>query len=267
MSLSELIAHFNDCIIEAEKFLCLSRSSRLQHEQSLALDVLTYNVARAKRIAVTNQDEDLANLFLGFECAIGAIRSELMMYVLLKRDDANAAWDRLVAAQMACLDAMRAHRGFTGCAKRLADLQGLEKLLFPAQVFMSAGFLSTWLDCSICGQPTSKCDHLRGRPYMGQLCEFIHHQPCGDHVALVEVPADKRCRVVSFKTKEGHKDRITLEVTPYKDDESYNENDGLEVSTIFLALQRFPYMEPAEKVLGALDSSRSKGIRSTRNDL
>jgi hypothetical protein len=137
---------------------------------------------------------------------------------------------------MGCLDAMRAHRGFSSCAKRLADLQGMEKLLFPPQVFMSAGFLSSRLDCSICGQSTSDCDHLRGRPYMGQLCEFIHRQPQGDHIALVEVPADKRCRVVSFQTKDGHKDRITWEVTPYKEGEGYNENDALEVSTIFWGL-------------------------------
>ncbi|WP_171938754.1 hypothetical protein [Herbaspirillum rubrisubalbicans] len=248
MSISELIASFNDRITKAESFLLLSRSSRLQYEQALELNTLVHDIARTKQIAIANQHEDLANLFLGFECAVGAIRSELMMYVLLKRDDANAAWDRLVAAQMGCLDAMRAHEGFADCAKRLAHLHELEKQLFPPQTFMSAGFLSTQLDCSICGQPTAKCDHLRGRPYMGQLCEFIHREPRGDHVALVEVPADKRCRVVSIKTKDGHKDRITLEVTPYKEGESYSENGTLEVSTIFLALQRFPYMEPVESV-------------------
>lgn len=255
LSLPELIDHFNDGIKEAEKFLCLARSSPLQHEQCLVLDVLLYNVAKAKQIAVTSQNEDLANLFLGFECAIGAIRSEIMMYVLLKRDDANAAWDRLVAAQMGCLDAMRAHQGFSNCAKRLADLQDLERRFFPPQVFISAGFLSIRLDCSICGQPTSQCNHLRGRPYMGQLCEFIHRQPRGDHIALVEVPADKRCRVVSFKTRDGHKNRITWELTPYSEGESYSEKEVLEVSTIFLALQRFPYMESTEKVLGPMTQS------------
>lgn len=254
MSLPEVIDYFNEGIHEAENFLCLARSSRLQHEQSLALDTLIYNVAKAKHIAITNDDDDLANLFLGFECAIGAIRSELMMYILLKRDEANAAWDCLVAAQMGCVDAIRAHQGFSNCAKRLTDLHGLETLLFPPQAFMSAGFLSSQLDCSICGQPTSQCDHLRGRPYMGQLCEFIHRQPRGDHIALVKVPADKRCRVVSFKTKEGHRDRITWELTPYKELESFSEDETLEVSTIFLALQRFPYMEPTEKVLGPVIS-------------
>lgn len=252
MSLPEVIDHFNKGISEAENLLCLARSSRLQHEQSLTLDLLIYNVAKAKQIAITNQDEDSANLFLGFECAIGAIRSELMMYVLLKRDDSNAAWDCLVAAQMACLDAMRAHHGFSNCAKRLTQLQDLEKLLFPPQFFLSAGFVSSRLDCSICGKPTSECSHLRGRPYMGQLCEFIHRQPHGDHVALVEVPADKRCRMVSFKTKDGHRDRITWQLTPYKEGENYSEDETLEVSSIILSLQRFPYMEPAEKVLGPL---------------
>lgn len=250
MSLPEVIEYFNEGINEAENFLCMARSSRLQHKQSLLLDSLIYSVAKAKNIAISNEDEDLANLFLGFECAIGAIRSELMMYILLKRDEANAAWDCLVAAQMGCLDAVRAHRGFSDCAKRLADLQDLETFLFPPQAFMSAGFLSSRLDCSICGQLTSQCNHLRGRPYMGQFCEFIHRHPRGDHIALVKVPADKRCRVVSFKSKDGHKDRITWELTPYKDGESYGGDETLEASTIFLALERFPYMKPTETVLG-----------------
>ncbi|MFZ6727685.1 hypothetical protein ACO0K2_19550 [Undibacterium sp. MH2W] len=258
MSRQEVVDYFNEGIKEAEAFLFLARSSDLQHEQCLKLDALIHNVANAKQIAITNQDEDLANLFLGFECTIGAIHSELMMYILLKRDEANAAWDCLVAAQMGVLDAMRAHKGFAHCSERLAQLEQLERLLFPSQVFLSAGFLSTGLECSICGQPTSKCDHLRGRPYMGQLCEFKYHQPRVHHVAQVKVPADKRCRVVSFKTVEGHKDRISWKVAPYKNGESYTKNDSLEVSTIFLSLQRFPYMTPTGRVLVPTASSRTK---------
>ena len=30
-----------------------------------------------------------------------------------------------------------------------------------------------------------------------------------DHVALVDIPADKRCRVISFETKEGYRNRMT----------------------------------------------------------
>jgi hypothetical protein len=250
MTFAEVVDHFNKGIEEAENFLCLARSSRLQLEQCLALDVLLYNATRIKHKAVRRGEEDNANLFLGFECAIGAVRSELMMWILLKRDMPNEAWNRLVASQMACLDATRAHMGFAHCEQRLKALEQLEGQIFPPQAFMSAGFVSDRLDCSICGERYSKCEHLRGKPYLGQFCEVIHRNPKGDHVALVKVPADKRCRVVSIKTKDGHRDKLSWKITPYKKGELFNEKDPLEAQIVFLSLDRYPYLVPTEKILG-----------------
>lgn len=254
MTFQQAIDHFNSGIRAAEIFLFPARSSRLQLEQCVALDLLQYNATRLKRQAAQHGEEDAANLFLGFECAIGAIRSELLMWLLLKRDMPNEAWDCLVAAQMACLDATRAHSGFVDCARRLNALEQLEGQIFPPQAFLSAGFVSKRLDCSICGERYSKCQHLRGKPYMGEFCEVIHHEPQGDHVAFVQVPADKRCRVVSFKAKEGHRDKLSWEAEPYQDGEVFNEEDPLEAHTVFLTLDRYPYLAPTQKVLGALFS-------------
>lgn len=249
MSLEQVLDYFNAGIKEAEIFLCLARSSKLQLEQCFALDLLSYNATRIKHEAVRRGNENDANLFLGFECAIGAVRSELMMWILLKRDMPNEAWDRLVAAQMGCLDATRAHIGFAHCEQRLNDLEQLEGQIFPPQTFMSAGFVSNRLDCSVCGERYSKCEHLRGKPYMGQFCEVIHRNPRGDHVALVKTPADKRCRVVSFKTKDGHQDKLSWEITPYREDEVFKEDDTLEAQSILLAADRYPYLVPTEKIL------------------
>jgi len=250
MTVQEAIDHFNKGIKDAENFLCLARSSRLQLDECLVLDLLLHNATRIKQAAVRRGEEDDANLFLGFECVIGALRSELMMWILLKRDMPNEAWSRLVAAQMACLDATRAHRGFAHCEQRLKALEQLEGQIFPPQVFMSAGFVSDRLDCSICSERYSKCEHLRGKPYMGQFCEVIHRNPRGDHVALVKAPADKRCRVVSVKTKDGHRDRLSWEITPYKDGELFKEEDPVEARMIFLSLDRYPYWASTEKILG-----------------
>lgn len=252
MTFQQVLDYFNAGIEKAQVFLCLARSTRLQFEQCIALDGVLYNAAQIKAEAIRRGKEEDANLFLGFECAIGAVKSELMMWILLKRDMPNEAWDRLVAAQMGCLDATRAHVGFAGCERRLKELEELEGQIFPPQAFMSAGFISDRLDCSICGERYSKCEHLRGKPYMGQFCEVIHRKPRGDHVALVKTPADKRCRVVSIKTKDGHEDKITLEVTPYKEGESFKEDDSLEVNSVFLATDRYPYLASTKAVLGPL---------------
>jgi hypothetical protein len=259
MTFRQVIDPFNAGIKGAEILLCLARSSRLQLEQCLTLDLLLHNATLAKQQAIRRGEEDEANLFLGFECAIGAVRSELMMWILLKRDMPNEAWDRLVAAQMGCLDATRAHTAFADCERRLEALEQLEGQIFPPQVFMSAGFVSNRLDCSICGERYSKCEHLRGMPHMGQFCEVIQRNPRGDHVAQVKTPADKRCRIVSVKTKDGHRDKLSWEITPYKDGELFKEEDPLEAQMILMAFDRFPYLTATETILGPqLPASKSE---------
>lgn len=251
MSREQVIEYLNSGVKEAENFLSPARSSKLQLQQCLALDLLQHSATQFKQQAVCRKEEESANLFLGFECAIGAVRAELMMWILIKRDMPNESWNQFVAAQMALLDASRAHIGFTHCEQRLRTLELLEEQIFPPQIFMSAGFISDRLDCSICGERYSKCEHLRGKPYMGEFCEVIHRNPRGDHVAIVKVPADKRCRIISFKTEEGHRNKLSWEILPYKDGEQFKKDDNLEVHAVFLALDRFPYLMPASKILSA----------------
>lgn len=264
MTFKQVVDYFNAGIKEAEVFLCLARSSKLQLAQCATLDLLSYNATRIKHEVTQRGDENGANLFLGFECAIGAVRSELMMWILLKRDMPNEAWDRMVAAQMGCLGATRAHSGFADCERKLKYLEQLEGQIFPPQTFISAGFVAKRLECSICSERYSKCEHLRGKPYIGRFCEVIHRELRGDHVALVETPADKRCRVVSFKTKDGHQDKLSWEITPYEDGEVFEEDEKLEVKTIFLTNDRYPYMAPTEKILNArLQALISESISGT----
>ena len=250
MTIKQIVDYFNEHIEQTKIFLFLSRSSKLQFNQCLILDLLLHDATQFKHEAARRGEEDNANLFLGFECVFGAMRSELMMWIQIKQDLPNEAWDRLIAAQMACMDATRAHRGFASCEQSLEKLKLLEEQIFPPQSFMSVGFISDRLDCSICAERYSKCEHLRGKPYMGQFCEVDHRNPRGDHVATVKVPADKRCRIVSFKTEEGYRDKISWEITPYKEGDAFTENGSLEAQAMLLAFERYPYLSPTEKVLG-----------------
>jgi len=248
--LDELYAYLNNGISDAENLCFLARSSKRQLEQCLILDSLLYNATLNKHAVIRHSEEDLANLFLGFECVLGSMRSELMMWILLKRDQPNEAWERLVAAQMGCIDATRAHRGFVNCGQRLKVLELFEDKLFPPQVFLSAGFVASRLDCSICGERYSKCNHLRGKPYMGEFCEVIHRNIRGDHIAIVKTPADKRCRVVSVKTKDGYRNKLSSETTPHKEGGSFKEGDPLEANTVLLSTDRYPYLRSTEEILG-----------------
>jgi hypothetical protein len=250
MTFQETIEFFNGGIESAEGYRCLSKSSSLQIEQCRALDLLQVNATRFKQVSIQRADEDAANLFLAYECAIGAVRSELLMMIFLKRDMPNEAWDQLVAAQMGCMDASRAHQGFAHCQQRLEDLNNYEKLLFPPQSFMSAGFISDGLDCSICNTPYAKCPHLRGKPYMGNFCEIDHRNKRGDHASLVDTPADKRCRVTSVQVREGYMDKLSGEITPYEGDELYDEEEFLLVKATLMAMHRYPYLAYTGRVLG-----------------
>lgn len=73
----------------------------------------------------------------------------------------------------------------------------------------------------------------------------------GNHVALVKTPADKRCRIVSFKTKDGHRNKLSWEITPYENGEVFEAQEALEAQMIFLTTDRYPYMAPTEKILSA----------------
>ncbi|WP_144408791.1 hypothetical protein [Chromobacterium vaccinii] len=252
MTIEQIVTYFNEEIKEIENYLCITRSSTTQINQCRKLDALQYNAALIKKEAIRRASENVANLLLGFECVIGAIRSELLMWVLIKKDMPNQAWDRLIAAQMGYLDASRSDKGFAHCLKRLRELEQIESQIFPPQVFVSAGFVSKKIDCSICGERYSKCEHLQGMPYMGLFCEVIHRDPVGDHVAIVKIPADKRCRIVSVKTKDGNRDKLSWEVTPYKEGEKFEENEPLEAEMIFMSMDRYPYYDSTDKVIGTM---------------
>jgi len=180
---------------------------------------VTSQASFLKQELVALGEEDAANRMLCVEFILTSFLHELQMWIALKDDgDAGKAWDALIDAQMAVLCATRTHEVPAPLASRLSKLEILEKLLFPPLTFVSAGFVCKKSSCSICGQEYGSCDHLQGRPYMGELCAKVIEE-IGDsgftHVALMEQPADKRCRVLTF-TDQG----VTRDVLTWKEVES-----------------------------------------------
>src|SRR3974377_352135 len=106
------IERFNTVVKEWENYCCLTRDGDLQRDACNTLQTLLRECGTLKSEAVTSGDEDSANLFLGFECVANCLLSELRMWLLLKTEQPDAAWDELVAAQMAADNAVRAHQGF-----------------------------------------------------------------------------------------------------------------------------------------------------------
>lgn len=205
---------FNDVVHAEEVFAFVTRDTELQQKACVALESLLRETAEQKALAIARQSEDLANLFLACECAATSLLSQIKMWLCLKEGKGDEAWDQLIAAQDAALWAQRAHPGFASLRNYAHRLELIEKLIFPPQVFTSAGFLVNHQVCSICKQEYGECRHIAGRPYMGRFCSIRAEGLTIDHVSIVDEPADKRCRVTHFDVDGGRRNRMTWLVEP-----------------------------------------------------
>jgi hypothetical protein len=205
----------------------MTRAKELQIEAVNALEDFTAEAQKLKQEAIINRDEDTANAMLCYEQIITAISSELKMWIELKDDNSSEAWDHLVEAQFAIHTAMQAYAVAQNLDKHAERLSLLEKLLFPPQTFLSQGIIVNPADCecSICGQIYGKCDHIKGRAYMGEMCtRIIKHVREVKEVSIVDSPGNKRCRVYRV----GNIDIMTLREVPATSPEHENTNSQKE---------------------------------------
>lgn len=193
---------------DAEALCFITRAVELQREVLGRVDGELAALGQDKAAAQASGDDNAANYFLALECLFAALAHELRMWVFLKEDEPERAWDELVFAQNALAAAPRAHEVGDIALVRVPWLADVERVVFPPQVFVSAGFTSV-ARCSICGDVYGKCDHLVGRAYSGRFCSLVHGQVGATEVSFVETPADKRCRVREFSDDGGFRNRMT----------------------------------------------------------
>jgi hypothetical protein len=206
----EYIQAFNVALKQLSRYCYITRNSDLQRRANADLEDMLSSVTQEKTQAIAERDEHFANVLLGCEALIRACNAELKMYLLLKEDKPDEAWDELVVAQDGISAAMRADEGFADAAHQLRRLQGAEKLLFPPQQFLSTGWIVKGEVCSICGSDYEDCEHIKGRPYMGQFCTVYLDQLEVDHVSLVDEPASKHCRVTHIGPSGNRTNCLTL---------------------------------------------------------
>jgi hypothetical protein len=208
------VDEFNKIVEESATFIFITRDNELQEGACVKLRDLRARVEAEKESATVSGDEDYANLLLGCECIADALISEISMCLLLKAGRPDQAWDALVSAQSSLSSAMRAHDGFARIEDNIRRLAAIERLIFPPQVFLSSGMIVKSQICSICEKEYEDCAHVKGRPYMGKFCT-VTLIPCAvDHVAIVDNPANKRCRILKFSAEGGHRNRMTWVVEP-----------------------------------------------------
>jgi hypothetical protein len=222
----------NALVEECSIYISPARDSELQKEVIQKIEGFARQNATMKAAAVEAGSEDFANICLGIEYVSTALRAEILMWVLIKQDKPDAAWGELVTAQIAVANAIRAHEGFRQLEDAVERLDALEKVVFPPQVYLSMGTTVGRKVCSICGDDYFKCDHISGRPYWGELCGTILEDLIPDHVAIVQEPANKRCRVVYFDDGGGRRNRMTWKIEPKVDRTEDGPEGGLRTTGI-----------------------------------
>lgn len=227
---------FNQEIKNIEVLDFITRDDNLQNSACLKLKTL-WEEAKALKIGYAQKGEtDAANLFLGFQFVISQLYNKLNMWLCLKKQDPEKAWEHLIKAQRKCREATCAHKGFQHLSAAYERLVAIEKLIFPPQIFLSSGLLVGKLVCSICHSDYEECNHISGKAYNGMLCGIIEKDIRGDHVAIVDHPEDKRCRITSFTNSEGIRNRMTWSLKPLpKDTETIPDGELLASAIIIVA--------------------------------
>lgn len=80
----------------------------------------------------------------------------------------------------------------------IQDLDGLEKFFqdaFGEARYLSPGIIADKYLCSICDNDTRSCSHIKGQLYSGKVCSYKPVNLHFDHIAIVKVPKDPRCRI------------------------------------------------------------------------
>lgn len=209
---SERIEEFDELVHEALVLLSIARDSDLQRATITKLSECLATLGASKQEAIAQKNEDRANLVLGMECLAKALLAELSMWLLLKAEKPELAWENLVKAQGETSHAIRAHQTFADLENHAKHLDAIEKVVFPPQIFLSAGLIVAKQICSICGQDYEDCPHLVGLPYWGEFCFRRLESVVADHVAIVNDPANKLCRMTHFSVEGGRRNRMTWRV-------------------------------------------------------
>lgn len=197
--ISGIATRVTEAISNAERFCNMARAREFLVAARDALSTLLPIIAGVKTAAKGRADEDGANTCLCYAEMVTAVRSELSMWIALKDDDPNCAWEHLISAQMAARTAMQAHKLAEGLHAYVDRLHDMEEILFPPQIFVSPGFVIGSSTCSICEMEYGDCNHLKGKPYMGEMCtRIIRDIRACEEVSIVKEPASKRHRALQI---------------------------------------------------------------------
>lgn len=215
VSYEKIHEEFCEFIESCGKFSFYTRSTKMQHQKVSECEKYLVVIKHCKLQAIQQNNEYAANQFLHMQCMINALKSSLLMWIDLKKNDFENSWTHLVDAQEYTSIALRVN-DYEGARNLETRLKCAEDSLFPGwEIYNSPSFVETIGKCSVCHAPFTECDHRENEVYMGSLCQRIDREIVRvDHLALVTNPRDRRCIITKTSDAEGNEiDYFTWEKT------------------------------------------------------
>ena len=224
-----LEGEFEEKMQEARTLTFLPRDKELQKNCVGELKDLIED-AEVLRNKFREKNGEAANQALAIILVIKAIMEELKMWIKIKEEEWDNAWNRLIESQNYTEDAVQAHDVAYLCNAGIFrnKLESIEKLVFPPQSFFSPGTIVKEIECSICREDYRECKHKSGKPYSGELCRKIMNDFIAREVSLVDNPVDKKAKLKYFETDDGKvRDKMTWKkYEPEEIDEIELEGEG-----------------------------------------
>lgn len=242
--LRKLADKYSDITTRALGLNYIVRDRQLQEEMLAELEIFRSEVAAAKERAIETRSCDVASVLFGFQCMTNSAACSLRVWCFIRDGNPEGAWGALVDAQEYASIALRMRdRKFYGIQEHMQRLSDIERVVFPERpCFLSIAFFESGSGvCSICLAPYEECvDHAEGLVYCGRLCERVNRSSmAADHVAIVDVPQDRRCVITHIATEDGRKrECLSWRVTDERFDEHSEFEQGLRVDAIILTTKR-----------------------------
>jgi len=197
------------------KFLYFTRAIEFQKNAVIDLESLLKRTISWKKKMISKKNEKISNQLLSL---LSAYISELEMYVALKEQRMDDAWDSLVNAQDAMHTAFQSDEiveKYDGNAYPQKLLQ-IEKSFFPHLTFNSIEAKADYSDCSICGKRYGTCTHLVGKPYMGEICYQIPRniEFTGLSLIIDADPGSKHHRITEVSDNGYMRNVLTWQIFP-----------------------------------------------------
>lgn len=191
-SVEDIVDRTEEIFGRTKPFAYITRGEEFQEWAVGELEDLIEDIQDTKEEMKKDEyDEENANIALCLENTVDSLIEELKLYVELKNDSPNSAWEHIVNAEMSVEDSIAIHEISSefDAKERKKKLDSLKDDLFPMQLFNSVGGVVEKATCNICEGDYDTCKHVKKLPYNGEQCVRKIEEFDVNEVSLVSNPA------------------------------------------------------------------------------